>query len=386
VHFDCDVLVVGAGPAGTVAALQLARAGARVLIVDRATFPRPKLCGDTLNPGCLSLLSRLDSALAQRVRTYALQVSGMTVTGPGDVTVKADYPRGICGAALMRCDLDQWLLETALAAGARFEPGVAVHAPIVSDSPQRVVGVHAINAERARAFRSRVVIAADGRASRVATSLNLSRFCRRPQRWAYGAYFTDVEALTDHGEMHVRTDGYVGIAQLPGALANVCVVRARPQIVRGETGDQVIARSISADVTLADRFARARRVSEIAVLGPLAVESRAAGCPGLLLAGDAAGFVDPMTGDGLRFAIAGGELAARAALRELESGTPAHAELHAWRTREFKAKWRVNRALRAVVGSPRVLSCAALATRAWAAPVQHLIGVAGDVHLARHSP
>ena len=121
-------------------------------------------------------------------------------------------------------------------------------------------------------------------------------------------------------------------------------------------------------------------------LGPLGVDSSAPGCPGLLLAGDAAGFVDPMTGDGLRFAIRGGELAARAALAEIESGVPAFEQLRAWRVREFAGKWRVNRTLRTLVESPRALWWAARAARAWPAPVTHLIGVAEDVALARSLP
>ena len=100
---------------------------------------------------------------------------------------------------------------------------------------------------------------------------------------------------------------------------------------------------------------RATQVSPVTVLGPLAVDARAAGCPGLLLAGDAAGFVDPMTGDGLRFALRGGELAAQAALDELASGQPAFVRLGAQRQREFSMKWRINRALRVMVGSPRAL-------------------------------
>ena len=385
--FDCDVLVVGAGPAGTIAARHLATAGVRVRLVDRATFPRHKLCGDTLNPGSMAMLSRIDPAVARRVRAQALATTGITVTGPGGAMVAADYPDGLCGAAVSRHELDQWLLESAVHAGARFDPGVVVRSPSVVESGfsriARVVGVHATCGRHEYKLSARVVIAADGRASRLGTALGLTRFARSPQRWAYGAYFSDVKNLTSRGEMHIRTDGYVGIAPLPGGLANVCVVRARPDLPAGQSTEELISRTIAADPLLASRFDRARRATDIAVLGPLAVESKAAGCPGLLLAGDAAGFVDPMTGDGLRFAIHGGELAARAALAELESGVPAFDQLGVWRAREFAGKWRINRVLRALVGSPPALSFAARATQAWRTPVDHLVSVAGDVAMAR---
>ncbi len=393
-HLDCDVLIVGAGPAGTIAARQLATAGVRVRIVDRATFPRHKLCGDTLNPGSVAMLARLDPAVAARVRSGALATTGITVTGPGGATVAADYPDGLVGVAVSRHELDQWLLESAVQAGARFDHGVAVRAPIVESTtnvgrplkgrqPIRVVGVQATCGRHEFELRARVVIAADGRASRLGTFLGLTRFARSPQRWAHGAYFTDVDGLTTRGEMHIRADGYVGIAPLPGGLANVCVVRERSHLTPGQSAEEVIARSIASDPALASRFTQARPASDVAVLGPLAVESTAAGCAGLFLAGDAAGFVDPMTGDGLRFAIRGGELAARAALAELDSGVPAFDQLGIWRTEDFGGKWRINRLLRTVVGSPSALSFAALVTQAWPAPVEHLVGVAGDVGLAR---
>jgi flavin-dependent dehydrogenase len=384
-NFDCDVLVVGAGPAGTVAARQLAAAGVRVRIVDRATFPRDKLCGDTLNPGCLAMLDRLDRDVAKRIRARALAITGMTITGPGGVTVKADYPSGLSGAALSRRELDQWLLEAAVRAGACFDPGVAVQRPDVAEGPLRVGGVRSQCGRREYVLRARVLIAADGRTSRLAGSLGLSRFAPKPRRWAYGSYFTDVLDVSSHGEMHIRADGYVGVAPLPGGIANICVVRERPNLKAGQPAATVIADAIATDRVLRDRVANARAVSDAAVLGPLAVESASAGCPGMLLAGDAAGFVDPMTGDGLRFAIRGGELAAQAALSELETGVPAHEQLLASRTREFAGKWRVNRALRSLVGSRGALVCAAAAARAWPMPVQQLVGIAGDVNLARRS-
>jgi len=85
-----DVLIVGAGPAGAVAGVILARRGARVRLVDRATFPRDKLCGDTVNPGTLARLSAL--GLAGGIDARALRVDGMLVTGEGDVAIAGRYP------------------------------------------------------------------------------------------------------------------------------------------------------------------------------------------------------------------------------------------------------------------------------------------------------
>src|SRR5580765_6282294 len=109
-----DALIVGAGPAGTVAATVLARAGARVRLVDRARFPRDKLCGDTVNPGTLAALRRL--GLAQALDRRGLRVDGMCVTGPGGVAIEGHYPRGLHGRALLRCELDWSLLQEAMAA------------------------------------------------------------------------------------------------------------------------------------------------------------------------------------------------------------------------------------------------------------------------------
>jgi flavin-dependent dehydrogenase len=227
-----------------------------------------------------------------------------------------------------------------------------------------------------------VVIAADGRASRLASALGLSRFAASPRRWAFGAYFQGVTGQNARGEMHVRRDGYIGVAPLPCGLTNVCVVRDG---VSGfsRTGNDIVADAVANDRVLRDRFAPARQVSAVTTLGPLAIDSRAPGCPGLLLAGDAAGFIDPMTGDGLRFALRGGILAAEAALRELDTGQPAWQSLAANRTHEFAGKWRINRVLRRLVGSPAGVDLAARLAAHWDAPVRYLIGVAGDVALAR---
>lgn len=384
-----DALVVGAGPAGSLAALILARAGVTVRLLDRAEFPRDKLCGDTLNPGSMAILDRLSAvagpdappghgaSLAARIRACSLALTGMTVTGPGGACVGADYPRGLTGQALTRRDMDLLFVEAAAAEGVQVETGVTVVRPRLSDDGSRVTGVYARAGRQEAMIPARIVIAADGRGSRLASAMHLSRFASRPRRWAYGAYFAGVAGVGTRGEMHLRRDGYIGVAPLPGGLTNVCVVREQP---RGDQR-QVIRHAIEGDATLRDRFSGATMVSATMVLGPLAIDASSAGCPGLLLAGDAAGFVDPMTGDGLRFALTGAELAARAALGELASGTPGWRRLGTDRAGAFAVKWRLNRTLRSVVSSRRALGAAAALARRWPASVEYLIGVAGDVSL-----
>jgi flavin-dependent dehydrogenase len=137
---------------------------------------------------------------------------------------------------------------------------------------------------------------------------------------------------------------------------------------------------------LRERFRAARLVVPPVVLGPLAVDVRPHAIPGLLLAGDAAGFIDPMTGDGLRFAVRGGELAAQAALQALASGwAGVHDRLARERRREFAMKWRFNRTLRTFVSSPAAVrlgeAVALVAPSALRAVVRH----AGDCELGRRT-
>ena len=141
--------------------------------------------------------------------------------------------------------------------------------------------------------------------------------------------------------------------------------------------------ALRSDGLLRDRFAAARMAGEPVCLGPLAVDCDVAGMPGLLLAGDAGGFVDPMTGDGLRFALRGGELAALEALHALEhGGDDAHHRLLAARRREFARKWRFNRSLRAMVGFPGAVRAAGYGAMVAPALLQRVIRYAGDLHAA----
>ena len=348
-----DVLIVGAGPAGAVAATLLARTGARVRLLDRARFPRDKLCGDTVNPGTLAALRRF--GMAGALDSQGLRIDGMVVT-EGGVTIEGRYPDGLHGRALVRRELDWALIDQARAAGVQFEPDVAVRRALIDTAAAQPAATGVVVAVRGseRTLRSRVVIAADGRRSTIAFGLGLARHPLKPRRWAIGAYFANVPRTEAFGEMHVRRGGYIGVAPLPGGLTNVCLVRPSQPADGALRGAGALLRGeLARDPLLADRFLDAQLLAPPVVLGPLAVDYVGPAIHGLLLAGDAAGFVDPMTGDGLRFAIRGGELAAVAARQALDHGWEGvHRRLGAERQREFAAKLRLNRVLRALVASP----------------------------------
>ncbi len=373
-----DVAIAGAGPAGALAAIILAKAGMRVRLFDRARFPRHKLCGDTLNPGALGVLQRhVDVSL---LIDESDAIEGMLLTGPGGVRVRAKYGRGLAGRAVTREVLDHWLVSRASEAGASIDENALVKDAAIIDG--RVAGVRLGTGTAAVTHPARMVIAADGRRSTLAIGRGLSRQPQRPRRWAVGSYFTDVDGLTTLGEMHVRRGHYIGVAPVPGGLTNACLVVPH---TGGESPlaapAEMLERYLRDDPELSPRFARARAVAAPSVLGPMAVDAQAAGEPGLLLAGDAAGFIDPMTGDGLHFALAGAELAAAVALDVLAGRTPidrAHLDLAAKRQAAFKAKWRFNRAVRLLVASPRGVSSAAVAAKVAPAIFEGIIRYAGD--------
>jgi len=375
-----DVLIAGAGPAGSIAAIRLARAGARVLLVDRARFPRDKLCGDTVNPGAMRVVER--AGLRARVESASLPLEGMLISSGSGVQVRGTYGPGVFARSLSRRVFDQLLVDAAIAAGVKFQDGVRVEAAILDEAggERRVRGAALVCAGTRKRIRvpAALVIGADGRRSALAIQLGLAAQPRGLRRWAIGAYFDGMAGLDTVGEMHVRGPHYLGISPLESGIANVCLVAPAGEGF-GDPARLLEAR-LRADPLLGPRAVRARRVTGAVTLGPLAVDGRRPGLPGLLLAGDAAGFVDPMTGDGLSFAMRGAELAADVALAALEDpAIDAPARLAAARADAFATKLAVNRVLRRLVASTRAVNVVAAGARIAPGLLREMIRYAGDV-------
>jgi flavin-dependent dehydrogenase len=378
-----DVVIAGAGPAGTLAACLLARRGARVTVIDRSRFPRSKLCGDTLNPGALALLARhFDLA---PLRRQGCAIDGMLLTGPGGARVRGDYVAGVQGLGITRDRLDAWLVEQAVAAGARFVDETTVLAP-ERDPDGTVHGVRARHRSGiVRGFAARLTLGADGRRSRLGQACGLTRTPAHPRRWAIGAYFDEVEGLSTFGEMHIRHGHYLGVAPTRDGRANACLVQPQASDHRAwREPAALLMNRLQRDPVLGPRFGRARLATSPIVLGPLAVDTPEPGCAGLLLVGDASGFIDPMTGDGIHLALQGAELAVTVAGEVFDgrlSIRNAHREFSGQVRHRLGRKRTFNRSLRALIGSPNAVRASAYGARVWPSAFHAVIRYAGDAPL-----
>jgi len=387
---DADVIVVGGGPAGASTAHALAREGVDVLLLDRAKFPRDKVCAEYLSPQAARILSDM-KVLDEVERSSPGHLAGMRVRSPNGQIADGEFAsnhgfRGFrdYGLAVRRIILDAIILDGARAAGARVEELVRV-TDLTKDHAGRVSGVSVIGPDgSARTLRSRYVVGADGLRSVVGRRLGLTHTSRFfPKRIALATHYRNVRDVGALGEMHVDYGGYFGIVDVGRGLMNVAVVV--PMSRAREIGDgraEFLEQWIATRPHLAERFVGAERVTPVRATGPFASVSRPAWAPGAALVGDAADFFDPFTGEGIYSALRGGEILApfiAAALRgKQQDETRVLAGYETARRSEFGGKWKLERIVGMAIAYPYFLNNAAKALSRHKTMADLLVGVAGD--------
>lgn len=383
---DTQVIVVGGGPAGSSTAWSLARQGVDVVLVDRARFPRDKVCAEYLSPQCSRIFATM-GVLNSIESLGPAQLTGMKVRSPDGSVIHGEFAanhgfRGFrdSGLAVRRIALDEVLVRAAEAAGAKVIEGARV-TDIVRESG-RVTGIRFRGDGRDSIISAPVIVGADGLRSVVGRRLGLIHARRWPRRIALVAHYRGVRGVGPDGELHLDRSGYCGLADVGSGLTNFAVVvpvsRSR-EVSRDRNG--FLESWIRSRPHLASRFQEAERIDQVKATGPFASFSRRSWAPGAALVGDAAEFFDPFTGEGVYSALRGGEILAPFIAEGLNGTTTLDLALAGYdnaRRKEFSGKWTIEKMVSLAVATPWIANRMARALSRRREMADLMVGVAGD--------
>ncbi len=341
---DADVIVVGAGPSGATTAYYLAQAGLDVLLLEKARFPREKVCGDGLTPRAVKALVAMGVDVGPGsgwLRNKGLRVIGARMRLEMPWPDLDSYPG--YGLVRTRAALDETLARRAQAAGARLVEGVTVTGPVLGDEG-RITGVTARGSsadhdtERAvdsrLTFRSRVIVAADGNSSRLSVAMGLRTRDDRPLGVAVRTYYKSprhdddyLESWLDLWDGPRLLPGYGWIFGMGDGTSNVGLGLLNTSAAFGNTDYRALLRrwltSMPAEWGLVEEN-RTEPVRGAAL--PMGFNRTPHYYRGLLLAGDAGGMVNPFNGEGIAYAMESGEILARTIAQALARPTREQAE------------------------------------------------------------
>jgi menaquinone-9 beta-reductase len=363
---ETDVLVVGAGPGGSAAGYHLARHGIDVTIVDRATFPREKVCGDGLTPRSVGAIQRMgvDTSDPGFERVIGLRVHSK------DATVDLPWPElrtwPDFGLVMPRLGFDQLLLERAKKAGARVVEATEARRPLMRDG--WVVGAETAHTDDDAAepseIRARFTVAADGAASRFAAHAGVRRDPSRPLGIAARRYYRAPNLAGPWFESWL--DLWDGDLLLPGYGWLFPMAEGRINLGAGllntfRNFEDVSAQQLFAAFArmLPEEWGIGEGTAEGRVLSgplPMSLNRSPQAVPGLLVVGDAAGAVNPMNGEGIAYAVETSELASELLYEALLTDRPALAMSYPLALRERYGRYfSIGRGFARLIGKPEVM-------------------------------
>ena len=356
-HFD--VAIIGAGPAGSSAAIQLAAKGYSVALLDKEQFPREKLCGDFLNPVNWPMLRELKVERAVLARPHE-KISIFRFTSfsgeEAEIPLPAGRDEAVVGLGLRRFDLDYVLLERAKSLGVTVLDGWK------PKELERQPDGWMLKADKPDAFGelgARMLIGADGRNSWVAHHLGLADPAAMQGR-SVGFQFRLKCANRSTGkiEIHLFPGGYAGVVGLDGDTVTLGLAIEKHRLPDGRP-EQSLLESILPQNPWLKEILRSGSVSEMRSTYPVYFPPRRAYGDGVLLVGDAARVNEPVTGEGIYFALKSGVLAAKTVDEGFQTSDFSAARLRSYERNcrsAFRARRGINALIRWLIYRPAVLS------------------------------
>jgi menaquinone-9 beta-reductase len=367
---EFDVAVVGAGPAGSSTAISLAQHGMSVALIDRAIFPRDKLCGDFVNPinwPVLDALGVSDDILAlphAKISTFRITTAG-GADAISALPAQGDHPFGL---GLRRFHLDHGLLERAKRIGVSVNEGVKVTG-IERDS--RGWRLDLDRRGNLGSARAKLLVGADGRNSWVARRLGVvSHRTKPPSSVGFEIQLKNVCAVGHSVEIHQFAGGYAGLLRVDENTVNLGFAVRQSHLGRAPSFENLRQNLFRGNRFLQARLIDAEPVSALRSVSPVYFPRRRCFGADFLLVGDAARVTEPVTGEGIYFALRSGQLAATTIAAALREGQLSLARLsqydRACRT-EFGARLWLNSLIRVQIYRPKLLSLAVrlVGSRKW---------------------
>ena len=352
-----DIAIVGAGPAGSAAAITLVRQGYAVALLDKECFPREKLCGDFINPITRPILRELgveEEILArkhEKVRTFRItSVSG----AKAEVALCSREESSCYGIGLRRWDLDHILVQEAAKQGTAVLQGCRL-CDLKKESKGWSLTVD--HGGIGQELQARLLIGADGRNSWVAHHLGLARpAAMQGKSVGFQLRLKGASAIGGAVEIHLFPGGYAGLLGLGDDTINLCLAIEKNRLPRHQQPVAfLLERCLPQNPYLKEILFRSQWTGEVRSTYPVYFPPRRCYGDSVLLVGDAARVNEPVSGEGIFFAMRGGQLAAAAGNRALQRQEFSAASLRPYErncTRAFLRRRGINAVIRALIYRP----------------------------------